>query len=69
MEVLAKKGKYVLAENIRQNAEKIKADLEAKRKDTLGKRHREEAKEVKRHLRDDLDVFHKEWDRIIKENQ
>ncbi len=32
MELMAKQGRYVLAETIRLNAEKIKQDLDAKRK-------------------------------------
>ena len=41
MELLAKQGKYVLAESIRVNAEKLKKDLDTKKSEEVKNRQKQ----------------------------
>ena len=69
MEVLAKAGKYVLAENHKLNAEKLKKDIDSKRLEMAQKRQCKENREVKKYLKDDLTTFNAEWDNKFKEQE
>ena len=61
METFAKEGKYIFAEQTRINAEKLKKDLDLKKNLHLKKQHKEEGKEVKKYLKEDLASFQAEW--------
>lgn len=66
MELLARAGKYILAETYKANAEKLKKDIDSKRIEEAQKRHCKENKEVKKYLKDDLAAFNIEWDNKLK---
>jgi translation initiation factor 2 alpha subunit (eIF-2alpha) len=57
MEQHAKEGKYVLAENCRVNAEKLKKELDSKRVTEVEKRQKKENMDVKKYLKEELTTF------------
>lgn len=65
MELHAKEGKYVLAENCRINAEKVKKELDCKRVVEVEKRQKKENRDVKKYLKEESVAFEKEWDEKI----
>lgn len=65
MEQHAKEGKYVLAENCRINAEKMKKELDCKRVIEVEKRQKKENRDVKKYLKEELTTFAQEWDEKI----
>lgn len=52
MEKHAKDGKYVLAENCRVNAEKIKKEIDSKKVTEVERRQKKENRDVKKYLKE-----------------
>jgi hypothetical protein len=62
MEQHAKEGKYVLAENCRANAEKIKKEIDTKKVTEVERRQKKENRDVKKYLKEEQLTLKQEWE-------